>query len=500
MSQQTPQGRHVFISYRRVEPDMTLAYRLAEDLRQAGHPVWIDVQGIKPAGQWYREIQRAIDDSYAYIIVLSPESMQSDWVRNEMIYTSQNKPGAIYPIMFRDVRLPPELIVIQYIDFRYDYDTALPQLLEHLPPPPDPRIVTPTLVIKPTDLPPDHPARRWLWPAAGGVLALGLIGALLMGTGAIPSLFAAAPTPTLSATMTVTPSQTASPTITLTPTPTRTPTPTPTPIGGGQGWITFISNHQPSDPVVFSEVYRIHPDGTGLEQLIPSATGSAAWSMDGKLIAFPSYRNGQAELYIANADGSGITAVTANGQLFDEDPVFSPDGKKLAFASNRDGQQEIYVANIDGTGLVRLTDSPGDDWDPTWSPDGTQIAFTTERMTGYRIFIMGADGSSPRVISFQDSTARWPAWSPDGKHIAFVSKRDNNYEVYMMNPDGSGVTRLTDDPGEDISPAWSPDSKHIVFSSERDGNREIYLMDIDGGNLKRVTNTPQDDFEPAWEP
>ena len=38
---------HIFISYRRVKPDMDFAYRLADDLCTAGHPIWIDVEGIE---------------------------------------------------------------------------------------------------------------------------------------------------------------------------------------------------------------------------------------------------------------------------------------------------------------------------------------------------------------------------------------------------------------------------------------------------------------------
>ena len=47
-------------------------------------------------------------------------------------------------------------------------------------------------------------------------------------------------------------------------------------------------------------------------------------------------------------------------------PAWSPDGKKIAFVSGRDGNNEIYVMNADGTGVTRLTKDPGEDLDPTW--------------------------------------------------------------------------------------------------------------------------------------
>jgi hypothetical protein len=126
---------HIFISYRRVEPDMGFAYRLADDLYAAGHPVWIDVAGIEGGEVWTEEIQRGIDECYAYLIVLSPDSLASRWVRNELLYTLREKGDRVYPVMFRAVKLPPELIAIQYIDFQGDYQAALARLLATLPPP-----------------------------------------------------------------------------------------------------------------------------------------------------------------------------------------------------------------------------------------------------------------------------------------------------------------------------------------------------------------------------
>jgi hypothetical protein len=49
---------------------------------------------------------------------------------------------------------------------------------------------------------------------------------------------------------------------------------------------------------------------------------------------------------------------------------------RIAFVSDRDGNTEIYVMNADGTGQTRLTKDPGSDWSPVWSPDGTKIAFS----------------------------------------------------------------------------------------------------------------------------
>ena len=52
----------------------------------------------------------------------------------------------------------------------------------------------------------------------------------------------------------------------------------------------------------------------------------------------------------------------------DSSPVWSRDGTRIAFESSRDGNREIYVMNADGSGLIRLTNEPAVDRDPVWSP------------------------------------------------------------------------------------------------------------------------------------
>lgn len=56
-------------------------------------------------------------------------------------------------------------------------------------------------------------------------------------------------------------------------------------------------------------------------------------------------------------------------------PAWSPDGRKLAFSSNRNRAYEIYVACADGTGLSRLTTGGPDKKYPLWSPDGRRIVY-----------------------------------------------------------------------------------------------------------------------------
>src|SRR6185503_13314557 len=66
---------------------------------------------------------------------------------------------------------------------------------------------------------------------------------------------------------------------------------------------------------------------------------------------------------------------------------------RIAFTSNRDGNDEIYVMNADGTGVVRLTNDPAIDQQPAWSPDGSRIAFVSNRGGKFDTYLMNADGT-----------------------------------------------------------------------------------------------------------
>ena len=128
--------------------------------------------------------------------------------------------------------------------------------------------------------------------------------------------------------------------------------------------------------------------------------------------------------------------------------AWSPDGKRIAFTIRIPKvMNDIYVIDITGENFQRLTDHPWQDLYPAWSPDGQWIAFWSNRDGGNAVYLMEADGTNPKRLA----NGRSPEWSPDGQQIAFVSRQEDVEGIFIMDRDGRNI-RLLIEGG--IDPAW----------------------------------------------
>jgi TIR domain len=120
-----------FFSYSREDSDFAL--RLARDLKAAGASVWLDQLDIVAGQPWDRAIEDALTNCPSMLVILSPASVNSTNVTDEVSFALEHRKTVI-PVMYRDCAIPFRLRRIQSADFRQDYAGALKELFKTLAP------------------------------------------------------------------------------------------------------------------------------------------------------------------------------------------------------------------------------------------------------------------------------------------------------------------------------------------------------------------------------
>lgn len=148
---------------------------------------------------------------------------------------------------------------------------------------------------------------------------------------------------------------------------------------------------------------------------------------------------------------------------------------KIVYESFRDGNWDLWLMNADGSEPVNLTKTADvDEMYPKASPDGTTICFVAdvgkgaERVRG--LCLMNSDGTGRKTIVRK---GRWPCWSPDGKTIAYLagpkrySKSHNaTGRMHYYDPVIGKVTpHVNKDIARLLCPTWSPDGKWLASST-----------------------------------
>lgn len=123
----------VFVSYSR--KDIETMQKIVEFLRNQGIKVWLDNESLVIGTRtWEKEIENAISNSMAILVLLSPDSKRSEWVRREITYSEQYS-KTIIPILVRGdttESIPISLINYQFLDLRVGFETGLDRLRSRL--------------------------------------------------------------------------------------------------------------------------------------------------------------------------------------------------------------------------------------------------------------------------------------------------------------------------------------------------------------------------------
>lgn len=175
--------------------------------------------------------------------------------------------------------------------------------------------------------------------------------------------------------------------------------------------------------------------------------------------------------------------------------AWSPDGKQIAF----DGFRGVQVMNADGPNRRLLVNGWYADR-PRWTSNGQSVV--------YHVLSTPDASMSPGIYMLENLLINSqlldhgfdPSVSPDGTTIAFQASDEGDADVFVMDREGTNVRNLTpNSDADEFQPVWSPDGEYIAFVTDRDGDFEIYVMAADGTNPTNMTNRPDsNEFDPDW--
>ena len=209
---------------------------------------------------------------------------------------------------------------------------------------------------------------------------------------------------------------------------------------------------------------------------------SPAVSPDGEFVVYTAIDGGDRDIFLLRVGGQRAINLTSDSPADENHAAFSPDGRFIAFRSERDGGG-IFVMGATGESVRRLTDF-GDN--PAWSPDGRQIVFATEGQSDPHarekigeLWTVPGSGGEPRLIFAGDAVM--PSWSPSGRRIAYWNTIDGIREVWTLAADGSDPRAVTQNPSVDWNPVWSSDGAWLHFLSDRGGVMSPWRVAIDEG-------------------
>jgi len=124
----------VFISYSRKDTDF--AKKLTAELQKSELDFWIDWEGIPPTVDWWREIEKGIEESDAFLFLINPDSAKSKICNQEIDHAIQNGKRLI-PLVIRDTKadeIHPKLTPLNWIFFREtdNFDASITILLRSI--------------------------------------------------------------------------------------------------------------------------------------------------------------------------------------------------------------------------------------------------------------------------------------------------------------------------------------------------------------------------------
>jgi Tol biopolymer transport system component len=214
----------------------------------------------------------------------------------------------------------------------------------------------------------------------------------------------------------------------------------------------------------------------------------------GDYLAFLSSKGGADGLWKLDNSGSVVELWKGGDGGVVAPPAISPDGTRICFSYRKQGRAELYVINANGTGLTTLATSIEVQSAASWSPDGRWVAVAANQGEGTRVFKVPLDGGPP--IRLRDTLSFNPVWSPDDRFIIYSEQRvSGSFDVKTMTPDGAPVVvPAVASLGSHFPLAFGtpyrfmPGGKALITLQDTAPNQKFVRLDLETGEQRQLTS------------
>jgi serine/threonine protein kinase/WD40 repeat protein len=211
-------------------------------------------------------------------------------------------------------------------------------------------------------------------------------------------------------------------------------------------------------------------------------------------LAFLSSKGGADGLWKLDNSGTAVELWKGSAGGVVAPPAISPDGNRICFSYRKQGRAQLYVINANGTGLTTLAKSIDVQSGASWSPDGKWVAVAANQGDGTRVFKIPLDGGPP--VRLRDTLSFNPVWSPDNRFIVYSAHRGSgNFDVETMTPDGAPVVVAAMASLASRFPVafgtpyrFTPDGKTLITLQAAAPNQNFFRLDLETGEQRQLTN------------
>jgi TolB protein len=225
---------------------------------------------------------------------------------------------------------------------------------------------------------------------------------------------------------------------------------------------------------------------------------SPDWSPDRKKIAYVSFENGIAEIFIQDLKTGERDSIQALG-MTNSAPVWSPDGKSLALVVSFSGNPDIFLYSIASKSLSRLTNHYAIDTEPSWSPDSKKIIFTSDRSGSPQLYEINTSSKRQKRLTRDGTYNARGRYFPDGKSIFFVHGNNSNFQIATKKLSSRFIETLTST-SLDESPTISPNGNVIIYATKKGSKGYLGGITLNGKSRFSLPVKNGSVREPAWSP